>query len=177
MFRTSALASTFSSASRAGELGDDETSEMHLDSARTIFRRLGAVPDLALVDEISRKRSRTVAGGLTAREVEVLRLVAAGRTNREVADALVISERTVARHVSNIMTKLGVSTRTAAGAFAFETPARSRLTWRHQDRNDHPCGVSAWSIPPMRAHACLSYRERTNDRAEARWPNDRTTRS
>ena len=103
-----------------GELGDDETSEMHLDSARTIFRRLGAVPDLALVDEISRKRSRTVAGGLTAREVEVLRLVAAGRTNREVADALVISERTVARHMSNIMTKLGVSTRTAAGAFAFE---------------------------------------------------------
>ena len=56
--------------------------------------------------------------GLTRRELEVLRLVAAGRTNREVAEALVISEHTVARHLQNIFAKLGVPSRTAASAFA-----------------------------------------------------------
>ena len=63
---------------------------------------------------------RSGAHGLTARELEVLRLVAAGKTNREIASALVISERTVARHLQNIFAKLRVSSRTAAGAFAFE---------------------------------------------------------
>jgi DNA-binding NarL/FixJ family response regulator len=58
--------------------------------------------------------------GLTARELEVLRLVAAGKSNREIASALVISERTVARHLQNIFAKLRVSSRTAASAFAFE---------------------------------------------------------
>ena len=58
--------------------------------------------------------------GLTGREVEVLALVATGKTNREIAAVLVISEHTVARHVQNILAKLGVSSRTAAGAFAFE---------------------------------------------------------
>ena len=58
--------------------------------------------------------------GLTPRELEVLRLVAAGSSNREIAEALVISEHTVARHVQNIFAKLDVSSRTAAGAFAFE---------------------------------------------------------
>ncbi len=60
------------------------------------------------------------AHGLTARELEVLRLVAAGKANREIATALVISERTVARHLQNIFAKLRVSSRTAAAAFAFE---------------------------------------------------------
>ena len=59
-------------------------------------------------------------GGLTAREVEVLRLVARGRSNPEIAAALVLSEKTVARHLSNIFTKLNVTSRTAAAAFAFE---------------------------------------------------------
>jgi DNA-binding CsgD family transcriptional regulator len=59
-------------------------------------------------------------GGLTAREVQVLGLVATGRTNREISVALVISEHTVARHLQNIFAKLGVSSRTAASAFAFE---------------------------------------------------------
>ena len=58
--------------------------------------------------------------GLTARELEVLKLVAAGKSNKEIAAALVISEHTVARHVQNIFTKLGVASRTAAGAYAFE---------------------------------------------------------
>jgi DNA-binding NarL/FixJ family response regulator len=59
-------------------------------------------------------------GGLTPREVEVLRVVATGATNREVADRLVISEKTVARHVSNIFVKLGVASRAAATAYAFQ---------------------------------------------------------
>ena len=57
---------------------------------------------------------------MTSRELEVLRLLAAGKSNREIATALVISEHTVARHVQNIFAKLGVSSRTAAGAFAFQ---------------------------------------------------------
>ena len=62
----------------------------------------------------------TAAHGLSPRELEVLRLVATGKSNREIAAVLVISEHTVARHVQNIFTKLGVPSRTAAGAFAFE---------------------------------------------------------
>ena len=60
------------------------------------------------------------AHGLSPRELEVLRLVAAGKSNREIAATLVVSEHTVARHMQNILTKLGVSSRTAAAAFAFE---------------------------------------------------------
>jgi DNA-binding NarL/FixJ family response regulator len=59
-----------------------------------------------------------LVGGLTVREAEVLRLVAAGKTNREIAAELVLSERTVARHLDNIFSKLGVGTRTAAATFA-----------------------------------------------------------
>jgi DNA-binding NarL/FixJ family response regulator len=59
-------------------------------------------------------------GGFTAREVEVLRLVAAGKTNPEIATLLFLSEKTVARHLSNIFTKLDVTSRTGAAAFAFE---------------------------------------------------------
>jgi DNA-binding NarL/FixJ family response regulator len=58
--------------------------------------------------------------GLTAREVEVLRLVATGQSNAQIATALVLSEKTVARHLSNIFSKLGVGSRTAATAYAFE---------------------------------------------------------
>jgi DNA-binding NarL/FixJ family response regulator len=58
--------------------------------------------------------------GLTARELQVLSLVAAGQTNKTIASELVLSERTVDRHVSNIFTKLGVSSRTAATAYAYK---------------------------------------------------------
>ena len=69
---------------------------------------------------LSRQAAAKPAGGLTARELEVLRLVAAGKTNRAIAADLFLSEKTVARHVSNIFTKLGVSSRAAATAYAYE---------------------------------------------------------
>jgi DNA-binding CsgD family transcriptional regulator/tetratricopeptide (TPR) repeat protein len=102
------------------QLGDHHTAAMELDMARSIFQQLGAAPDLARVEALSPTAGPKGPMGLTGREVEVLTLVARGKTNREIAAALVISEHTVARHVQNILAKLGVSSRTAAGAFAFE---------------------------------------------------------
>jgi DNA-binding CsgD family transcriptional regulator len=102
------------------ELGDEEAFALELDGARKIFEELGAAPDVAWVDALTGSADRDAKHGLTARELEVLRLVATGKSNREIASALVISEHTVARHVQNIFRKLDVSSRTAAGAFAFE---------------------------------------------------------
>jgi DNA-binding NarL/FixJ family response regulator len=101
-------------------LGDVDSAEMELEAARWTFRQLGARPDLARLEGLSRRARAKGAGGLTEREVEVLRLVAAGKTNRAIAAELVISEKTVARHVSNIFTKLGLSSRAAATAYAYE---------------------------------------------------------
>ncbi len=102
------------------ELGDDDTADMELDAARRVFDQLGAAPDLARVTELAPGPTPEAPGGLTPREVEVLRLVATGATNREVADTLVISEKTVARHLSNMFTKLDISSRAAATAWAYE---------------------------------------------------------
>jgi ATP/maltotriose-dependent transcriptional regulator MalT len=101
-------------------LGDDDTAEMELDTARWVFRQLGAAPEVARVDALSRAGAAGAPGGLTAREVEVLRLVAQGRTNREIAKTLVLSDHTVRRHLQNIFNKIGVSSRAAATAFAFQ---------------------------------------------------------
>jgi ATP/maltotriose-dependent transcriptional regulator MalT len=100
-------------------LGDEEAFALELDAARSVFEELGAEPDVASVDALTGAASADTHG-LTARELEVLRLVASGKSNREIAAALVISEHTVARHVQNIFRKLDVPSRTAAGAFAFE---------------------------------------------------------
>jgi DNA-binding CsgD family transcriptional regulator len=100
-------------------LGDEDTAAMELDAARQVFAQLGAVPDRAHTDMLIGKRRIGDEAGLSPREVEVLRLIAAGRTNREIADELFISDRTVARHVANIFAKLGVGSRTAAAAYAF----------------------------------------------------------
>ncbi len=99
-------------------LGDEEAFALELEAARSVFEELGAAPDLASLDALSTGSAAT--HGLTARELEVLRLLATGKSNKEIGSALVISEHTVARHVQNIFRKLDVPSRTAAGAFAFE---------------------------------------------------------
>ncbi len=99
-------------------LGDHDTAQMELDAAGRIFEDLGASPDLAIVGQLAVARKEP--GGLTARELEVLGLVAAGKSNRVIAEELFISQKTVERHLSNIFIKLGVSTRAAATAFAYE---------------------------------------------------------
>jgi DNA-binding CsgD family transcriptional regulator len=99
-------------------LGDDDAADIELDAARAVFQELGAAPDLTRLEGLSRKRF-DAPDGLTRRELQVLRLVAEGKTNRDVAAELSISEKTVARHVSNIFVKLGLSTRAAATAYAY----------------------------------------------------------
>jgi DNA-binding NarL/FixJ family response regulator len=101
-------------------LGDNDGGDMELDAARSALQQLDAWPELARVESLSGRRSAVAAGGLSAREVEVLALVATGKTNRAIADDLFISEKTVARHVSNIFIKLGLSSRSAATAYAYE---------------------------------------------------------
>ena len=101
-------------------LGDHDTTALELEAARGVFEQLGAAADLARIDSLARSVAPRGTGGLTPRELEVLRLVAAGKTNKVIAVELVVSERTVDRHVSNIFTKLGVSSRAAATAYAYE---------------------------------------------------------
>ena len=101
-------------------LGDADGSEMELDAARSAFAELGAAPDVAWADSLSGVAPGKPPGGLTAREAEVLALVAQGKTNRQIADQLVISEKTVASHLSHMFTKLDLPSRTAATAYAYE---------------------------------------------------------
>ena len=101
-------------------LGDEETAKLELDAARWGFEQLGAAPDLERVEKLLDRPPPTRAEGLTGREVEVLALVATGKTNRDIATQLFISEKTVARHVSNIFVKIGVSSRAAATAYAYQ---------------------------------------------------------
>jgi DNA-binding NarL/FixJ family response regulator len=99
------------------ELGDEDSANTEFAVARQIFAEVGAAP---ATHELDRFLGRTRPGGLTEREVEVLRLVAAGRSNHEIAGVLVLSQKTVERHLSNIFTKLDVPSRTAAAAYAHE---------------------------------------------------------
>ncbi len=103
-------------------LGDEPSAELEFDAARECFARLGAAPDLALVEGLTAGHDGAAhrPGGLTEREVEVVRLVAAGHTNRVIARELRLSEKTVARHLSNIYTKLGVASRAATTAYAYD---------------------------------------------------------
>lgn len=100
------------------QLGDLETTHMHFHAARAVFEQLGAAPDLAELKRLTATRSTDAFDALTDREREVLSLVASGEANRQIATTLGISEHTVARHLSNIFDKLGVTSRTAASAFA-----------------------------------------------------------
>ena len=101
-------------------LGDDDTAVLELEAARGVFERLGAAPDLAYLDSLASGAVPSGVHGLTARELQVLRLVAAGETNKAIAAVLVLSDRTVERHARNIFAKLGVSSRAAATAYAYK---------------------------------------------------------
>jgi ATP/maltotriose-dependent transcriptional regulator MalT len=100
-------------------LGDEEAAELELDAARAAFSELRAMPDLAHVDATVRATACGSRHGLTKRELEVLRHVAAGLSNKAIARDLALSDRTVDRHLSNIFGKLAVSSRSAATAFAY----------------------------------------------------------
>lgn len=101
------------------ELGDDEGARAELERARRTFHSLGAAPDLDRLERLGADAPHA-AGGLTAREVQVLALVATGKTNREIAADLMISEHTVRRHLQNIFGKLDVPSRAAATAYALK---------------------------------------------------------
>jgi ATP/maltotriose-dependent transcriptional regulator MalT len=101
-------------------LEDTDACTLELEAALADFVQLGARPDAARAERLLGRGQDGAEHGLSQRELEVLRLVAAGKSNREIAAQLVISEHTVARHVQNIFVKLRVSSRTAATAFAFE---------------------------------------------------------
>jgi DNA-binding NarL/FixJ family response regulator len=100
------------------QLGDEDTAEVEFDSARWAFDQVGAGPDLGRVDSLMARSRPRDAQGLTGRELQVLRRMATGETNKTIAAALFISERTVERHVSNIFLKLDVQSRAAATAYA-----------------------------------------------------------
>jgi DNA-binding NarL/FixJ family response regulator len=102
------------------ELGDQEAAELELEAARDGFARLGAATDLARVGTLAEIAAAVAPLGLTRRELEVLRHLSAGRSNKAIAAQLIVSVRTVDRHVSNIYAKLGVSSRAAATSFAHE---------------------------------------------------------
>jgi DNA-binding NarL/FixJ family response regulator len=104
------------------ELGDGEAADLEFEAARECFERLGAAPDLTRVGALAGRRTAVAPrpGGLTDREVEVVRLVAAGHTNRTIAGRLCLSEKTVARHLANIYAKLDVPSRAAATAYAYD---------------------------------------------------------
>ena len=87
--------------------------------ARSIFQQLGAVPDLARLDALEKREPSVNRQLLTTREFQVLRLITAGKTNKAIAAELSLSERTIDRHVSNILTKLDVPSRAAATAYAY----------------------------------------------------------
>jgi DNA-binding NarL/FixJ family response regulator len=102
-------------------LGDEDGAELELDAARAVFERLGASPDVASIETIRQRAhaSRSAAHGLTRRELQVLQLLATGQTNKQIANELGLSEKTIDRHVSNILAKLCVPSRAAATAYAY----------------------------------------------------------
>jgi DNA-binding CsgD family transcriptional regulator len=101
-------------------LGDEEAAAMELEAARTVFAQLGAAPDLVRLEALAHREAAWKVHGLTERELQVLRLVATGATNHAIASQLFVAEKTVDRHVSNILTKLGVASRAAATAYAYQ---------------------------------------------------------
>jgi ATP/maltotriose-dependent transcriptional regulator MalT len=102
------------------DLGDEDAAATEFALAREVFVALGALPSLVELDQLAGAKATRDQGPLTAREAEVLRLVASGLTNKAIAAELYLSEKTVARHDSNIFTRLEVPSRAAATAYAYE---------------------------------------------------------
>lgn len=102
------------------EMADHSAAALELDAARRLFQRLSAEPDVARIDALRQRSRKTGVSSLTAREVQVIELIAKGDTNRAIANQLSISERTVDRHVSNILLKLHLPSRAAATAYAYQ---------------------------------------------------------
>ena len=117
-YETAVTAVILATACRA--VGDEEGAQFELEAATATFAQLGAAPDLARARALLAGPAARSAHGLTQREAQVLQLVAEGRTNHMIATELLLSERTVQRHVSNIFAKLGVRSRTQAATFALE---------------------------------------------------------
>jgi ATP/maltotriose-dependent transcriptional regulator MalT len=101
------------------ELGDVESADLEIEAAAALFERLGATADLAHLDTLRERATKVNQHGLTPRELQVLRQIASGKTNKAMAADLLVSERTIDRHVSNILVKLGVPSRAAATAYAY----------------------------------------------------------
>lgn len=102
------------------KVGDEDSAALEITGAQWIFKKLDAIPDLKKADKLTGEKKKENFYGLTNRELQVLRLVASGETNKSIADKLFISERTVDRHLSNIFNKLNVASRTAASTFALK---------------------------------------------------------
>ena len=116
-YETARTRALIGQASRA--LGDEPGARLELEAAASIFRRLCAAPDLGRIERLLRVPAAAPDHGLSPREIQILRLIAAGKTNRAIAAELRISEKTVARHVSNMFVKLDLSSRSAATAYAY----------------------------------------------------------
>ena len=101
-------------------LGDHDGADLELQAAKAVFENLGAAPDLDRVESLIHERSTARRNGLTRRELQVLRLVTTGKTNKTIAGELCVSEKTVDRHLSNIFDKFRVRSRSAATAYAYE---------------------------------------------------------
>ena len=106
-------------AQACSKLGDSENATLEISAAQDTFVQLGAALDVACI-KATLPSSKGTGGPLTDREMEVLKLVASGMTNRNIATKLYISEKTVARHLSNIFNKLNLESRTAATAYAYD---------------------------------------------------------
>lgn len=102
------------------DLGDRAGASLELDAAKAVFQRLGAAPDVMRVEALTERLPEQRAHRLSQRELEVLRLIAAGKTNKAIASTLCLSEKTIERHVSNLFTRLGVRSRAAATAYAYQ---------------------------------------------------------
>jgi len=110
-------------------LGDHDTAKLECSAARSIFESLGARPSLAQLPDAAVNGAKS-SHGLTTRELEILNLVATGKTNKRIARELELSEKTVDRHVSNIFSKLDVASRAAATAYAYQNGLLSGLAPR-----------------------------------------------